>query len=229
MIHFVITNGRCRSFFSASLNFRTCLLRITGEGDRGLLPTLGNIQPAADHTCYHPSATDRHGAGDSSPESTLHSLPMTNAISPNVSTLCQQKHVNLHLVATEQTGAILEVAHQLANHPAMEDFEQFRADLLAREAAGPTHLGNTIALPHARTTAVREILVAAGRSDAGIAFRGLAEPVRLIFVVATPRSQITGYLATVGALARLLRNEQRLGKLLSCEDPAEFAGLLPAT
>lgn len=157
-------------------------------------------------------------------------MPSTSTATPSSTpTLVQPDHIQLHLRATEQTEAILEVAAQLAGHPAMENFGRFREDLLAREAAGPTHLGGVVALPHARTSAVREILVAAGRSAVGVSFAGLEEPVRLIFVVATPRSQIAGYLATVGALARLLRQEKRLANLLDCEAPAEFAALLPAT
>ena len=123
---------------------------------------------------------------------------------------------------------MLEVAELLASHPAMDNFEAFRRDLLAREAAGSTCLSGGVALPHARTTAVREILVAAGRSAGGVRFQGLEEPVHLVFVVATPRSQITGYLATVGALARLLRDKDRRLHLMACGTPGEFAGLLPA-
>ena len=123
---------------------------------------------------------------------------------------------------------MLEVAELLASHPAMDNFEAFRRDLLAREAAGSTCLSGGVALPHARTAAVREIIVAAGRSAGGVRFKGLEEPVHLVFVVATPRSQITGYLATVGALARLLRDPERRLHLLECATPGEFAALLPA-
>lgn len=144
------------------------------------------------------------------------------------STLVVPRLANLQLAATTQAEAIRETAGQLEGHPAMSSFEQFLRDLFSREAAGPTHLGTCVALPHARTAAVGEILVAAGRSAEGIPFAGLQEPVRLIFVVATPRSQITGYLATVGALARMLRDPARLERLLTCATPAEFAALLPA-
>lgn len=152
----------------------------------------------------------------------------TVSASSRALTLVQPRDVVLDVAADEQNAAILEVANQLAGHPAMENFEEFRRELLARESAGSTCLGGGVALPHARTTAVREILVAAGRTVRGVRFPGCDEPVRLIFVVATPRSQITGYLATVGALARLLRDPARLRDLLACGTPTEFAALLPA-
>ncbi len=148
--------------------------------------------------------------------------------SPQGLTLVQPREVRLDLQADTQEAAVLEVAAHLVTHPAMDNFEAFRRDLLAREAAGSTCLSGGVALPHARTTAVREIIVAAGRSARGVRFTGLEEPVHLVFVVATPRSQITGYLATVGALARLLRDKERLQRLLDCGTAAEFAALLPA-
>ena len=148
--------------------------------------------------------------------------------SPHGLTLVQPREVHLNIRADTQEAAVLEVAELLATHPAMDNFEAFRRDLLAREAAGSTCLGGGVALPHARTLAVREIIVAAGRSAAGVRFQGLEEPVHLVFVVATPRSQITGYLATVGALARLRRDRERLRRLLECGSSAEFASLLPA-
>ncbi len=144
------------------------------------------------------------------------------------STLLAPRLVNLELASTNQRDAILETADLLAGHPAMGSFEQFKKDLLEREGAGSTHLGGCVALPHARTAAVSEILVAAGRSQSGVPFSTLQEPVRLIFVVATPRSQISGYLATVGALARMLRDPVRLDQLLRCGASSEFAALLPA-
>ncbi|MBV9657856.1 MAG: PTS sugar transporter subunit IIA [Verrucomicrobia bacterium] len=156
------------------------------------------------------------------------STPSSSSSTECRTTLVTPRRVNLQLQATTQADAILETATLLAGHHAMTSFEKFQEDLLSREAAGPTHLGTCVALPHARTAAVMEILVAAGRSEQGIPFTGLKEPVRLIFVVATPRSAITGYLATVGALARMLRDTNRLERLLHCATPAEFAALLPA-
>ena len=152
-------------------------------------------------------------------------VPVT--ASPHGLTLVQPREVHLDIRAETQEAAVLEVAELLAGHPAMDNFDAFRRDLLAREAAGSTCLRGGVALPHARTLAVREIIVAAGRSAAGVRFQGREEPVHLVFGVATPRSQITGYLATVGALARLLRDPERLRRLLECGSPAEFASLLP--
>lgn len=146
----------------------------------------------------------------------------------NRSPLLSPGFVNLNLTATEQNAAILEAARQLATHPAMGNFSIFCDELLDREAAGATHLGNGVALPHARTSQVNQILVAAGRSATGVKFADVASPVRLIFVVAAPKNQIGEYLATVGMMARSLRNPECLQRLLECAAPDEFARILQA-
>lgn len=134
--------------------------------------------------------------------------------------------INLDLAAVEQNAAIMETARMLAPNPGMGNFARFCEELLDREAVGATHLGNGVALPHARTAQVNQILLAAGRSKSGVKFADVAEPVHLIFVVAAPKNQIGEYLATVGMMARSLRNPACLQQLLECASADEFAKIL---
>ena len=141
------------------------------------------------------------------------------------SPILSPEFINLHLQASEQNAAILETAAALSHHPLMGDYRVFSRELLEREAAGATHLSNGVALPHARTAQTSQLLIAAGRREQGIPFAGAAAAVRLIFVVAAPRTLIGEYLATVGMLARSLREPACLQRLLTCESTAEFAGV----
>ena len=134
--------------------------------------------------------------------------------------------ISLDLAATEQNAAIMETARMLAPNPGMGNFSKFCEELMDREACGATHLGNGGALPHARTAQVNQILLAAGRSRKGVAFADIANPVHLIFVVAAPKNQIGEYLATVGMMARSLRNPDCLQRLLDCETADEFVKIL---
>ena len=140
--------------------------------------------------------------------------------------LLSPQFVNLDLSATEQNEAILETARALKTHPAMGNFSVFCDELLDREKVGATHLGNGVVLPHARTAQVNQILLAAGRSKAGVKFSDLADPVHLIFVVAAPKNQIGEYLATVGMMARSLRNPACLKELLTCGGGDAFTKIL---
>ncbi len=129
--------------------------------------------------------------------------------------------IQLHLRATEKDEAIREVARLLTASPSMRDLERFEAQLLEREAMASTCLGQAVALPHARTDAVSDIVVAAGRSAAGIPFG--AETVQLIFVIGTPRAMIGEYLLVVREIARLLKKPGARETMLHAENAEAFA------
>jgi mannitol/fructose-specific phosphotransferase system IIA component (Ntr-type) len=73
---------------------------------------------------------------------------------------------------------------------------------------------------------VKRLVLAVGRSAEGVTFEAGGEKIHFIFVIGTPRRMVTEYLALVGAMARLLRNEEVRLKLLSARTPEEFLAAL---
>jgi mannitol/fructose-specific phosphotransferase system IIA component (Ntr-type) len=144
-----------------------------------------------------------------------------------LSQLLAPELVALQLKARTSAEAILETARPLEANPAVSDFAAFHQAILEREAVSPTALGNGIALPHARTSHVRKVVIAAGRSEEGIWFENSQQQVRLIFVIGTPTELVREYLSLVGLLTRLLRQPAVRERLLSAKSPAEF--LAPLT
>ncbi|MCX6935573.1 MAG: PTS sugar transporter subunit IIA [Verrucomicrobia bacterium] len=136
--------------------------------------------------------------------------------------LLQPAQVLLNLKETKRTAAIHEVAALLENDAAMVNFKGFYDELLARERLEPTTLGNGVAFPHARTDHVKRLVLAVGRSTGGVNFENSGENIHFIFVIGTPRRMVTEYLALLGAMARLLRNEEVRGRLMAAATPEEF-------
>jgi mannitol/fructose-specific phosphotransferase system IIA component (Ntr-type) len=134
--------------------------------------------------------------------------------------LLQPGRITLGIAATEKNEAILEVAQLLKGDSDVPDFDCLCRELLAREAMKSTAAGYGVAFPHARCNAVKEIVIAAGRSIAGVAFG--AELVKFIFVIGTPREKASDYLIAVGTLARLLRNDKTRAALADAKTPEEF-------
>ena len=139
-----------------------------------------------------------------------------------ISKLLQPHLVAMNLKETKRTTAIHEVALQLENHPHVANFKGFYDELLARERVESTCLGNSVALPHARTDHVKNIVIAVGRSKEGVYFENCDQTVNLLFVLGTPKKMVTDYLAVVGALARLLKEQALRQKLMSLKTPEEF-------
>lgn len=132
-------------------------------------------------------------------------------------------NVNLDLRGADIESVLRELYTSLQATDAIEDAELVWKDLLSRQAAGPVALDNDIALPHARTSGVRRIALAAGRHPTGVAFDKAHKNVRLIFLILTPKERPAEYLQLVAALARRFRDPTVRNKLLNTTDAAEFS------
>lgn len=142
-----------------------------------------------------------------------------------VSDILRPGSVTLDLRARTGEEAIAEIVGSLSRDPRVSDAGKLLSAILAREATGSTCLGSDMAIPHARTDVVREIVMAAGRSETGVRF-GCGSAAKLIFVVANPLPMATEYLRLVGALARAMRSDNVPGALMVAPDGAAFIRIL---
>jgi fructose-specific phosphotransferase system IIA component len=151
----------------------------------------------------------------------------TKPVAGTVASLLRPTAINLNLQARKKTEALREVATLLQKANCIKNFDSFFEEILERERVSNTALGHDVAIPHARTEQCTEILIAVGRSPEGIDFEAKdGEPVRLIFLIGTPKQMVTEYLRVVGNLARLLRQDQLRQKLLAAPDAATFIQLV---
>jgi len=135
--------------------------------------------------------------------------------------------VVLDLKSQTRLDALHELTQLVKAHPHMKDFAACCRAVHDRETMGTTKLtGHDIAIPHARTDQVADILLAVGRSQAGILWDAKEpQPVRLVFLLGTPKKMVMEYLQLVGALARLLKAESFRASLLAAQSPEEFLRL----
>jgi len=143
-----------------------------------------------------------------------------------ISQLLDPSRIVLDVQATKRTHAINEVARRLEGIPQLSNFGAFYTELLARERLDTTCIGNEIALPHARTDHTSEIVMAVGRSSSGVLFENSNQTVRLMFVLATPKSRAQDYLLVVGALCRLLKDAALRTALLEAATPEAFIDII---
>ncbi len=113
--------------------------------------------------------------------------------------------------------AIAELVELLATAGLVRDTEEARRVVLEREAVMSTGLQHGVALPHARTDAVSEIVCAVGLAPRGIEFGCLDSlPARIVVLTLAPRSGPVPYVQLLSELGQRL---DALGRvlLLSCE------------
>lgn len=139
-----------------------------------------------------------------------------------LSSLLDPSRIRLHVQSNKRTVALNEVARLLDGHPDVSNYQGFYNELLARERLDTTCLGNEIALPHARTEHVQKIVMAIGRSDAGVLFENSNQTVKLLFVLGTPKSNPTDYLQVVSALCKIFKDPANRDALLAAATPEAF-------
>ena len=149
------------------------------------------------------------------------------SLSGRIAALLKPEWIKLELAAKQKNAALHEVADLLAGSPSVGNFDAFFREILERERISNTALGHDIAIPHARTDHCKDILIAIGRSPEGIDFGAKdGRPVRLIFLIGTPKAMVTEYLRVVGNLARLLRQDEIRQRLLEAPDAATFIQII---
>jgi mannitol/fructose-specific phosphotransferase system IIA component (Ntr-type) len=144
-----------------------------------------------------------------------------------IAPLLRPEFILLDLKAQTRLDALAELTQLVKTHPHMKDFSACCRAIHEREASGTTKLsGHDIAIPHARTDQVADILLAVGRSPGGIVWDVKEpQPVRLIFLLGTPKKMVMEYLQLVGSLARLLKEENFRASLLAAQTAEEFLSL----
>ena len=143
--------------------------------------------------------------------------------------LLHEKHVDLDLRTRTVETALGKLVRLWQANEQIKEPEKFLEQLLARERANPSTVEHGVAFPHVRTDAVDKIILAIGRSRAGIPFGPEETRARLIFLIGVPQRLVSDYLVVVGGMARLLKDEEVRQRLLYAETPAQLLDILRTT
>ncbi|WP_061596592.1 fructose-specific PTS transporter subunit EIIC [Streptococcus gordonii] len=120
----------------------------------------------------------------------------------------------LDLQATEKTAVIEEMIKSLVDHGYVNDFEAFKEGILAREALTSTGLGDGIAMPHSKNSAVKEATVLFAKSNKGVDYESLdGQPTDLFFMIAAPEGANDTHLAALAELSQYLMKDGFADKL----------------
>lgn len=137
--------------------------------------------------------------------------------------------VKMDLEARTRDGAIRELVQLLSGRGkiAPADLESVVNTVLEREHLGSTAIGRGVAIPHAKTPAVREFVAAFGRSRAGIDFSAVdGEPVHLVFILISPPDSQRAHLKALAHISRLLSKQDLRAHIMAAKSPAEIIKLL---
>lgn len=114
----------------------------------------------------------------------------------------------------------------LAGHPAVEDLEAVERAVFDRERVMSTGVGKGLALPHAKTAAVRDTVAAFGTTAEPVDFGAIDdEPVRLIFLLVGTEEAKSQHIKILSRVSRLMNRDRFREGLLAARDAGEILSL----
>ncbi len=131
----------------------------------------------------------------------------------------KENMIFLNFEATNKEEAIEKFINSLEKTGTIKEPNALKDALLEREKLGTTGVGQGIAMPHARSSAIKDLTVAFFRSDKGIDFKAMdSEPVHLVFLLLAPVTAGGPYLKLLAKISRLLRGDDFRKSLMEAKD-----------
>ena len=133
----------------------------------------------------------------------------------------KENMIFLNFEANNKEEAIEKFINSLEKTGTIKEPNALKDALLEREKLGTTGVGNGIAMPHARSSAIKDLTVAFFRSEKGIDFKSMdSEPVHLVFLLLAPVTAGGPYLKLLAKISRLLRGDDFRTALMEVKDVA---------
>ena len=142
--------------------------------------------------------------------------------------LLPKSHAFFHLKAMDRSAVFRQLVSPLVESKIVTDADAFIADLIRREDQITTQIHPDIALPHARSEAVRRLGLSIGIADPpGLVFNpAVGECCRIIFLIAIPACSPTAHLTLLQHLVHFANDPKRMEKLLACQTPAQVSNCI---
>ena len=129
--------------------------------------------------------------------------------------------------ATTKEEILDEMVHKLVETGAVNDYNVFRQAIAERELSASTGIGEGIAMPHAKNTAVTETSVVFAKQPAGVDFDSMdGQPSRLFFMIAAKDDANETHLGILASLSKLLMNDDFNKALEAANTPESVTAVI---
>lgn len=145
--------------------------------------------------------------------------------------LLSPSQILLDLQAVERWPVIVELVDTLVaagKLPAAARVEVLEA-LKTREEAVSTGIGSGVAIPHAFSPRIDQVVAVVGRSAGGIDFEALDQvPVTFVILFIVPEKNYHLHLHTLSAIAKMFNNSEIRRRLAAAASQADILAILDA-
>lgn len=140
-----------------------------------------------------------------------------------ITDLLRPEGIKINAVPSDQMDAIDQLVALQDASGNIADTVEYKKAILAREGEFSTAVGDGIAIPHAKTKAVKKPGLAAMTLAKGVDWKAPDDaPATLAFMIAAPEGQNNVHLEMLAKLSQLLMHEEFANALRSAKTPEEF-------
>jgi len=144
-----------------------------------------------------------------------------------LSNLIEEDLMSFELRSAAKDEVIGELVELASRSKLVRDKDLLLEEVLKREKLVTTGVGYGVAFPHAKTRAMKGIVIAFGRSADGVPFDAMdRKPVHLFFLIAAPEDTIGAHLNVMARLSFLMKSQENRDRLLAARNPGEVIEVL---
>lgn len=144
-----------------------------------------------------------------------------------ITELLTKDTINLSLKGVQKSDAIEELVHVLDAAGKLTNRLDFKKEIFKRESQSTTGIGDGIAIPHAKTNAVKQAAIAFGRSTGGVNFESLdGQPAHLFFMIAATEGANNTHLEALARLSSILMKEDVRNQLLAAKTANDVLAII---
>ena len=136
-----------------------------------------------------------------------------------ITDILKKEYIIEDLVSSDKESTLDELSSFLKDKGMISNKETLQSALMEREALGSTGIGENVAIPHAKISAIDQIVTVFGRSIKGIEFDSLdKKPVHFIYLVLAPMNSSGQHLKVLARISRLLKNKSLRESIISATE-----------
>lgn len=140
-----------------------------------------------------------------------------------VTDILTEKFIIAELKSSQKNEAINELLDLFKTDERVLDFEKMKEPVLEREKIMSTGVGKGFAIPHGKTSGVKEILAAFGKSTKPIEYDSLdGKPVHLIFLLIGRENLVSAHIKLLSRISRMMNKDEFRQKLISAKSTVEI-------
>jgi len=130
--------------------------------------------------------------------------------------------IDLNIEAGDKDGVIERLVDLVVNTVNGTDRDTIIKAVRAREQLMSTGVGNSVAIPHGKTNAVKSLVAAFGRCSEPIDYDALdGKPVILVFLLVGPEDAAGPHIKALSRISRLLSYEEFRQRLINAHSADE--------